>query len=295
MWRSRFKGDSNWRSMVSTGTRKWPGNPDLVFSSPSRMPPKYYEHILDEIGPFGSMKECHHVKCYTEDGEGIFSETIGEYTIENNGKHCVAGIVDLRPFIGPATISIGEDVLEAFNKRAIEAMKPTIELAMDMPTFITELGSLPDLFKSGVLQTLFGNRQVSKNLKSALQKPNASKEYLALVKSKIEKYKGENLAKSLAGDFLNLQFGWLPTLADAKALYKTISTIEKQLDRLFDQQGKVFTSHYTEMLKVPEREERIRIEPPWPDSVYVTTLEHTIKVTATLCYTRFRYPQGSEG
>lgn len=284
--RSRLKGDNKLRDSTHLVDRRYTANGPIIntIPIPGVLPPKNYELFVDEVESDKYMKEAYHISSYCEDEVGFVAEQAGGYHYTNQHKgNVLAAFPNAQSHYDITSPLRSALDLEAFNKRAIESMKPGIETAIDVPTFLTELGSLPDLFKSGVLTKWFGNSTVNKNIASALKDPKSSKKYLEMVKEKAKKY-DTRIEKDLAGDYLNLQFGWLPTVADAKALYATIRDIKKKLDELVKRQDELFKSHYTEYVDVD-------IEGYYGQNAYTDYLEvkHDkvkVKMTASL---HFRY------
>lgn len=284
--RTRHKGDNMNRKVVhQVEIREYSSGPMLsLFEAPGEIPPKNYELIVDEVKTDNALNEVYHISLYTEDDEGSVAEQslAFHYTNRNKGD-VLAAYPRATQFYNPCTMFKEYIDMEGFNKRAISGMKPEIELAMDVPTFLTELSSLPDLFKSGLLKKAFGNRAIKEKLKAALDDPKITKKWSEVVKSKLSKYQGDTWKKELAGDFLNTQFGWLPTVADAKALYSTIVGLEKKLEDLIRKQGIVQRRHYSEESEVCP-DDIIFTNDVFADTLKVVFEPCKIRLTATLYY-----------
>lgn len=248
----------------SVSTNTYTGLEIITSPSTGYAPPQTYERMWDEVGNDRSFNDCRHERFYCEENNvDIVDVMTHGITVTNKTAFTVCAampenwVADLYNKIplGPT-----EEEVNDFNSRAFQGMMPGIELKMDMPTFLTEVRSIPDLFKSGVLKKFLSSGKKAKNT---------------------------GLETAVAGDFLNLQFGWLPTIADAQALYDTFTSVEKKLKVLIAKQGEVFTSHFSETIDMDGGDPIEWHFGNWGayDSVVVESMPAKWKLTATMKYT----------
>lgn len=267
--RTRSKGDPKPRTVAlyvkclyPNGTFSWDWN------QTGDIPPISFASITDEIGGLTSraLHDCYNFSYESKINMKKVSwvNTNGDQYSCDPGGCAIMDSSEWKSRMHPQYIAPSEEELAAFNRRATEAMMPKIELTMDMPTFLTEITSLPDLFKSGFVSKLLSK---TKRFKKSLYR-----------------YESLGTETALAGDYLNWQFGWSPTIADAKALYDDYQNLENKLDALLSGQGKVFTSHYTE---VYELDPSTYVEPKGSSQYFTyATGGLNIRLTATM---RYRY------
>lgn len=180
------------------------------------------------------------------------------------------------------TIAPSQEEVDGFNMRAMDAMQPGIELAMDLPTFLTEISDIPKLLDSQILKKLGIQRLDAKEVTSKLKKTNGFITRFVLD----DKVRKETLTKAVAGDFLAYSFGIAPTIADAKALYQGFKDVDKRLSELLARAGKPCLAHYS------ERPDRPSLDVDMILNVYndKLTLKYEggpSKLTATLAYTYY--------
>jgi hypothetical protein len=104
-----------------------------------------------------------------------------------------------------------------FNSRAFDAMKPSLNNDSSIINFLIEAVQLKDLFDVEAIKTLIG------------------------------KSRGLTLGQIMSKDFLNLQFGWLPTIGDIESLFDRLKNGQKAIDVYIKKQNQVLTSHYVEV------------------------------------------------
>lgn len=230
-------------------------------------PPKHWSMISDETGKRDRFKECYHATFVCKDNDTVvLDDGAPPMTYENDTCYNTLAAFPKnlwRPYCDPQFMAPEAADMEAFNKRAYSAMQPGIEVQMDVPTFLAELSSLPDLFKSGLAKRAFED---VKNLVKHAKK----------VKGK------DSFTKLLAGDYLNTQFGWKPTIADAKALYDGIKNIDEKLKDLIARQNTVQSAHYSEEYTVDGR--KINESNQFEDRLEYEISSYKMKLTATMKY-----------
>lgn len=250
------------------------------------MPPERFSFIADEKGRSQSTKECVHFEFTSKDSTGNNLETVAPgTTVENISKcniTCAFPPSGWEGFSGLSFVAPSASDMEAFNKRAYADMYPVIELVMDMPTFITEFTSIPDLFKSSTVKR-FIDIAKSSRLKKINGAADDAEKAEKIIARKLKNLKGDKAEVALAGDYLNWQFGWLPTMSDAQALYDTFRNLEKKLDQLIAHANKPQKAYYSERIDVPEKVVDLR-ESQWNDGLQVKLAKHTVKYTAVMRY-----------
>lgn len=271
--RTRVSGDPTPR-VVNAEVKmynKSDGKPLPSYRQTGLAPPRFFSYISDEKGGIrGAFKECFHNVFWCVDKQGSFRDTSapGDTIYENTKWDTTAFYTGWMKYTSPLEFAPSEAEIEAFNGRAYQAIEPGIQLAMDMPTFLAELGGLKDLFNIASLG------EMGKFWRNAQNFVRENKKLLV---------RDHRITESLAGDYLNYQFGWKPTFADAKALYKTITTMHDQLAKLIRKQGQVLTSHYSETVTLGG-ETRYEVD-KWKDRLEYFIAPYKLKLTATMKYT----------
>lgn len=228
------------------------------------LPPKEFAYIRDELGGKGvsALHNCEHFSFKSVPKS--YSNHVG---ITANGEKYETGPATnmlvfsnkWKEFMSPSSMRISADELDEFNKRACLALMPGIAMSVDIPTALAQLSQVPSLFHSliaakattGILGKCFESKRLAgarksllKGLEKFLIEPGAFTH--DIVKS-IENNRSLGWKTALAGDYLNWQFGWKPTLADAKAVATGIRDVEKALDDLIKGQSEVQLRHYREV------------------------------------------------
>jgi hypothetical protein len=104
-------------------------------------------------------------------------------------------------------ITVREDKWKEWSSQAVESMLPTFsEGGESLVNFVLELKSLKSLFQLW-----------SRKLR---------------------------LLKNLSGAHLNVSFGWLPFMSDAKRIYGALENFQKKLRKLQEESGKPKKAHY---------------------------------------------------
>lgn len=284
--RIRTRGSSSPRATTHLARVKYKGGVDN-YSYNGYMPPKEFSFIADEKGRSQSTKECVHFSFACKDNVGNNLETVAPgVTVENISKSNITAVFELSGWEGFSSLSFvapSASDMEAFNKRAYAAMYPAVELVMDMPTFITEFASIPDLFKSSTVKRFIDIAKSSRLKKKIKETVGNAEKAEKIIARKLKNLKGDRAEVALAGDYLNWQFGWLPTMSDAQALYDTFRNLEKKLDQLIANANKPQKAYYSERIEVSERSVDLR-ESQWKDGLQAKLAKHTVKYTAVMRY-----------
>lgn len=241
--------------------------------------PANYEFIADEYKDPRHFKNCHHMQVFIDPDMGFFIDGVHQ----NQPKYGLFGAFSwqepLDNVITNYLTPSGEE-LEGFNKRAFDAMKPGIEVAMDLPTFLAEIKDLPKLFDSRLLKKIglqkLDVKEITWNLKKFKGKMTKFVEDLSV--------KEESFTKSLAGDFLAYSFGIAPTVADAKGLWKGFVEIDKKLDDLLARAGTPCKRHYAERIVRPVYTLPVQVG-PYSDTLTIKYLGGKMQLNATSLYT----------
>lgn len=241
--------------------------------------PANYEFFADEYKDRRHFKNCHHVQVYPEPDMGFFID--GEH--QNWPKYGLFGIFSWQTALSDVVnnhLAPSGGEFDEFNSRAISAIKPGIELAMDLPTFLAEIKDLPKLFNSQLLKKI-GLQKL--DIKEFTQK---LKKFKGTITKFVEdqSVKKETFTKSLASDFLAYSFGIAPTVADAKGFWNGFVEIDKKLDNLLARAGTPCKRRYAERLNRSSYTLLVQIG-PYSDSLTIKYGGGKLLLNATALYT----------